>query len=91
MIVVSRYLERDLCPAISAALRPGGLLFYQSFVRDRVSDHGPDDHDFRLATNELLGLFPGLLVRLFRDEGSLGDVSRGLRDETQLVAQRPAG
>ncbi|HEY5720463.1 MAG TPA: class I SAM-dependent methyltransferase [Gammaproteobacteria bacterium] len=91
VIVVSRFLERGLCPAIAAALRPGGLLYYQSFVRDRVTEHGPDDHAFRLGANELLALFPGLQLRLYRDEGSLGDVTRGFRDEAQLVAQRPPG
>jgi len=90
VIVVSRFLERELCPALAAALRPGGVLFYQSFVRERVSDNGPDDTAFRLAPNELLELFPGLRILLFRDEGRVGDTGRGFRDEMQLVAQRPA-
>ncbi|MFT5575595.1 MAG: tellurite methyltransferase, partial [Bermanella sp.] len=31
VICVSRYLHRPLCAAISRALNPGGLLFYQTF------------------------------------------------------------
>ena len=89
-IVVTRFLERDLCPALAAALRPGGVLCYQSFVRDAVSDRGPQDTAFRFAPNELLELFPGLRVLAFHDEGRTGDTARGLRDESLLVAQRVA-
>ncbi len=87
-VVVTRFLERDLCPALAAALRPGGVLAYQSFVRDAVSDRGPEDRAFRFAPNELLRLFPGLRVLVFRDEGRAGDTARGLRDESLLVARR---
>lgn len=89
LILVAHFLERGLCPAIAAGLRPGGLLLYQTFSRDPVSDRGPSDPAFRLAPNELLGLFPGLLVRAYRDEGRLGDTSRGIRDLVLFVAQRP--
>ena len=89
VIVVSRYLERSLCPQISAALRPGGLLFYQSFCRDKLDTGvGPANPDFLLATNELLQLFPDLIVRLYRDEGRTGDTSAGLRNESCLVAEK---
>lgn len=89
VIVVARFLERELCAPIAAALRPGGLLYYQSFVRERVNPIGPDDVAFRFAVNELLRLFPGLWVRAFHDEGRVGDTARGIRDESLLVAQRP--
>ena len=88
-IVVTRFLERDLCPALAAALRPGGVLCYQSFVRDAVSERGPQDTAFRFAPNELLALFPELRVLVFHDEGRAGDTQRGFRDESLLVAQRP--
>jgi SAM-dependent methyltransferase len=89
VICVGHFLERDLCPRIAAALRPGGLLFYQTFTRERVDDSGPSTERYRLAPNELLELFPGLLVRVYRDEGALGDTRRGFRNRAQLVAQRP--
>jgi SAM-dependent methyltransferase len=88
LLVVTRFLERDLCPRLAAALRPGGILCYQSFVRERVSDRGPDDEAFRFAANELLRLFPGLRVLAYHDEGTAGDVERGFRDESLLVARR---
>jgi len=88
VIVVTRFLERDLCTSIAAALRPGGLLFYQSFVRDKASGRGPDDELFRLAPNELLRLFPTLEVLVYRDEGTAGNTMQGFRDEAMLVARR---
>ncbi len=89
VIVVSRFLERGLCPALMAALRPGGLLFYQTFTRDKAVPGGPSNPAFLLAENELLRLFDGLRLRVYREEGCLGDVTRGLRNEALLVAQRP--
>ncbi len=90
VILVSHFLERSLTPALATALRPGGLLFYQTFTREAVSDCGPSSPAYRLATNELLELFPGLIVRAYREEGRVGDLSRGCRDLALLVAQRPS-
>jgi len=89
VIVVSRFLERDLCPALMAALRPGGLLFYQTFTRDKAGPGGPTNLDFLLAENELLRLFADLRLRVYREEGSIGDIGQGLRNEALLVAQKP--
>ena len=89
VIVVSHFLERSLAPALSAALHPGGLIFYQTFTREAASDSGPSNPDYRLAANELLKLFPDLLLRIYREEGRVGDLSRGCRDLALLVAQRP--
>ncbi len=89
VIVVSRLLDRPLSQHLAAALRPGGLLFYETFTRTRVDDSGPANRDFRLADGELLRLFSGLRLRLYREEGSVGDITRGLRNQAMLVAQRP--
>lgn len=90
IIVVSRFLERALCPAIAAALRPGGLLFYQTFTRDKLGDIGPSKADFLLAPNELLRLFSGLRVVHYREDSRYGDLDRGERSEAWLVAARDA-
>lgn len=90
VVVVSRFLERDLFPAIAAALRPGGLLFYQTFIRERVDGGGPSNPDFRLGDNELLRAFGDLHLVAYREEGLIGDLNAGLRNEALLVAQRRA-
>lgn len=88
LIVVSRFLDRALAPALHASLRRGGLLYYQTFTRTHVTPTGPRSEDYRLADNELLTLFAGLQVVAYREEGRLGDLTRGFRDEAMLVAQR---
>ncbi len=89
VIVVAYFLERDLAPALERALRPGGLLFYQTWTREAVDDRGPGNPLFRLAPNELLQLFPGLRVIAYREEGLFGDSAQGLRNEAWLVAAQP--
>ncbi|MGH8119701.1 MAG: class I SAM-dependent methyltransferase [Gammaproteobacteria bacterium] len=88
VITVSYFLERTLFPAILNALRPGGLLFYQTWLRERITDKGPRNENYRLGTNELLQLCSGLHIILYREEGLIGDPGRGLRDEAMLIGQR---
>jgi SAM-dependent methyltransferase len=90
IIVVSRFLERSLCPRLADALRPGGLLFYQTFTRERCDrSTGPANPMFLLERGELLRLFPTLQPVAYREEGLLGQLTQGLRNEAYLVAQRP--
>jgi len=88
VIAVSHFLDRELAPALMAALRPGGLLFYQTFTRARVQDTGPSRAEFRLGENELLRLFAGLSLVAYREEGRIGDLERGFRNEALLIARR---
>ena len=90
VIAVSRFLDRALAPRLAEALSPGGLLFYQTFTRDRVGEGGPGNPDYLLAENELLRLFAGLTVRVYREEGRVGDLGRGLRSHACLVGQKAA-
>ncbi len=88
VIVVSYFLDRTLAPALREALRPGGLLFYETFTREKVDDAGPSNPDFLLAPNELLHLFSPLRLLVYREEGLVGETSRGLRNVAYLVAVR---
>jgi len=88
VIVSCHFLERPLNPHLLAALRPRGLLFYQAFTLERIDDSGPKNAEYRLAVNELLTLFPGLRVLVYREEGLVGDVQRGFRNKAMLVAQK---
>lgn len=89
VITVSRFLVRGLCPHLRNALRPRGLLYYQTFVRAKVAEVGPSNPEYLLADNELLSLFAGMRVLVYRDEGVQGDPSHGVRNEAWLVAQQP--
>ena len=89
VITVSRFLIRHLAPALITALRPRGLLFYQTFTAIKIDRSGPDNPDFLLAENELLTLFRGLIIRVYREEGRLGNPQLGFRNAALLVAQKP--
>ncbi|MCK4744056.1 MAG: class I SAM-dependent methyltransferase [Sulfuriflexus sp.] len=87
VIVVSYFLERQLFPALLAALKPSGLLFYETFVRDKPQGVGPSNPDYLLEQNELLALCDGLVIRAYREEGLIGDVSSGVRNVAMLVGE----
>ncbi len=88
VILVSRFLERGLIPDLVRALRPGGLVFYETFTRTTLTETGPRNPAHRLGDNELLRLFSGLLIRFYREEGITGDTRRGQRGIAMLVAER---
>ena len=89
VIVVAHFLSRELMPAIGAALRPGGLLYYQTFTQEALSDNGPSSERYRFERNELLWVFSDLWVCVYREEGKLGDITQGQRDQAMLIAQQP--
>lgn len=88
VIVVSRFLERGLIPAIIQALREEGLVFYQTFIREKPAGCGPGNPDYLLNANELLVLFNTLHITYYREEGAIGDTRRGFRNEAMLIAQK---
>jgi len=51
VIVVSRYLDRNQFKAIEEALKPNGLLFYQTFLAP-VQDNAPQNPNFYIQPNE---------------------------------------
>ena len=89
LVVVSHFLDRSIIPAIINCLKPGGLVFYQTFTQTRVSESGPSNMEFRLADNELLSLFAGFKVLVYREEGQQGDTGKGFRNEAMFVGQKP--
>ena len=88
LILVSYFLDRNLAPAIAKALKPGGLLFYQTYSRAAVTDDGPTSNKFRLDDNALLTLFDSLKPRVYREECLLGNTQQGWRDRAMLVAEK---
>ena len=76
VIVVSHFLERNLMPILAAALRRNGLLYYQTFIRDKVNDKGPKNPEYLLASNELLGFFSDMEVLVYREEGLVGNTAK---------------
>jgi SAM-dependent methyltransferase len=88
IVLVSYFLHRPLFPALIETLRPGGLLYYQTFTQSSVSERGPRSANYRLADQELLQLLPGLKLLVYREEGRVGDCSKGFRDEVMYVGMK---
>lgn len=76
VITVSRFLDRRLTSSLAAALRPDGLVFYQTFLSD--SETGPRNPEFRVRRNELPELFAPLRVVAYHERAG----------EAQLVARK---
>lgn len=88
VIIVSYFLDRTITHSLLAALKPGGLLFYQTFTRKKVSDTGPNNPAYLLKANELLALFKELEVRIYREEAFCGDTKKGLRNEALFIGEK---
>jgi len=88
VIVISRFLDRSLNAAISASLKKDGLLFYQTFSREKRDPLGPNNPDYLLARNELLTLFQHLQVVVYRENSHIGNLACGERNEVLFVAQK---
>ncbi len=88
-ILVSFYLFRPLFPNILQALKPGGLLFYETFLIDNhlVRNH-PRNTDFCLQRNELLQLAQGLRILHYQEGEHCGPTGTDLAFTAQLVAQK---
>jgi tellurite methyltransferase len=61
LVVVTRYLQRDLCPALIETLAPGGFLLYETFTElQKGRGRGPQSPDHLLGIGELRSLFAEL-------------------------------
>jgi len=78
VIVVSRFLQRSLCSKLCDALRPNGVLFYQTFTS------GLSNPDYLLKENELPELFASL-TPCYKFQSSVD--SRGF-SEAQFVGRK---
>jgi len=83
VIVVSYFLERGQASALVQALRPKGLLYFQTFIGEQRDGHGPANPEFRLKSNELLNLFSSLKVIYYDESGQLID------GECLYIGQKP--
>ncbi|MGY6274467.1 class I SAM-dependent methyltransferase [Methylomonas sp. MgM2] len=88
VIVISRFLDRSLCNAIMSALKREGLLFYQTFTRNKLDRQGPSNPDYLLERNELLALFSPLNLVYYQEYALIGDLRQGNRNEACYIGQK---
>ena len=88
-ILVFRYLHRPLFPSIELALRPGGLLIYETFTRGQALMGRPTNPDFLLQEGELEQQFAAWEI-LHCFEGTVATPpNRRPSAIAQLVARKP--
>ncbi|MGH8764590.1 MAG: class I SAM-dependent methyltransferase [Burkholderiales bacterium] len=66
-IVVTNYLYRPLFPALMAALAPGGVLLYETFMLGNERFGKPSNPEFLLRPGELRQAFADLAVKGFEE------------------------
>jgi len=85
-VIVFNYLYRPLFPFIREAIRPGGLIVYETFTVDQKRFGRPSNPDFLLEQDELAQAFAGWeLIRSFE-----GEVSSPERAIARLIARKQA-
>jgi len=57
VVICFNYLYRPLIPQIKEGIRSGGMVVYQTFIKDQSRFGKPKNPDHLLKHNELLGLF----------------------------------
>ena len=85
LVLVTNYLWRPLWPWVLGAVRPGGLLLYETFARGNETVGRPSRPDFLLEPGELLAVCSGWRVLGYED----GYLVAPPRFVQRIVAQRP--
>lgn len=68
-VVVTNYLSRPLFPHLVAALGPGGVLMYETFMQGNERFGRPSNPDFLLRPDELLDRIAGSLSVVAFEQG----------------------
>lgn len=89
-IIVFRYLHRPLFDQVKAAIKPGGMIFYETFTEQQAQFGRPKNPDFLLKPKELIELFSDWEI-LHSFEGVINNSGD---DETrqaiaQIIARKP--
>jgi SAM-dependent methyltransferase len=83
LVVVARYLQRDLFPALSGSLVPGGVMVYETFTESqRALGRGPTSPDHLLKAGELKSRFADLDIVFYEEVLAPDALAR-------LVGRRP--
>lgn len=89
-VMVFRYLHRPLFEQIKAAIKPGGIIIYETFTEQQAQFGRPKNPDFLLKPAELLELFLGWEI-LHSFEGVVDTVANDGTKQAlaQIVAIKP--
>ena len=88
LVLVVDFLERDLVPALRAAVRPGGRLLMETFLRGQERYGHPRNPAYLLAPGELAALVEGWTTERSYEGRVGGDDAPAMR--AGIVARRPS-
>ena len=90
IVCVSHFLQRNLFSDIINSLKPGGLIFYQTFVKTDASVNGPKNPEFLLESGELRQAFRNLnIIAYYEDNKGLYYPSTPYGNQAALLARKP--
>ena len=87
VVVNIRYLQRSLFPALRHAVQPGGVVVFETFLRDQAQFGHPRNPAFLLAPGELRGHFAEFTPLL--DQEGCFETESGPAYLARLIARRP--
>ena len=89
VIVVSRYLDRSQFKAIEDALKPKGLLYYQTYLAP-VQENAPQNPDFYVQSNEFNQAWSNLKTLVYGEGWLPNENATADNSETNNPKQRYA-
>ncbi len=84
-LVVTNYLWRPLWPALMQAIKPGGLIIYETFANGNETVGRPSRPEFLLQPGELLKAFEDFIPIAYED----GFLTKPDRFVQRLCARKP--
>jgi len=91
-VLVFNYLHRPLMDAIRTVIRPGGMIFYETFTVQQRQFGKPSNSDYLLRTGELKAMFDGWeqLHYLEGIRGLAGEQDDPRCAKASLIARKPS-
>jgi len=80
VIINFYFLERSLIPQIKRALKPGGMLLFETYTVEQLQYGRPHNPDYLLKPNELLNSFMNLHIIYYHERVETNQV------ETKAIA-----
>jgi SAM-dependent methyltransferase len=89
-VIVFRYLHRPLFEQIKAAIKPGGMIIYETFTQQQAQYGRPKNPDFLLKPAELTQLFVDWKI-IYHFEGvvNTSEVDNTKQAIAQIIAIKP--
>jgi SAM-dependent methyltransferase len=86
LILCLQYLQRSLFQQMAAALRPGGILVFETFTRSQLNySGGPRNPEHLLESGELRTAFPSLHTLFYRELNAGQGIASLVAEKRQIA------